>query len=1144
MGFVHLHVHSNYSLLQGAFSIEELVEAAAGYGMPAVALTDTNGLYGALAFYETARQAGVKPVIGAEIVHGAEQCVLLAADRRGYANLCRIVTERKLAGTPHYEDFVASETVREPGRGTPRLSRAQPRGRAPTDDASIPSSDPRGETPPATHMMAVAPGVSPGERGKCPGSPFDIAGSIAADPEGLFVLTATPSLLRRLKGVVPEGRLYAELRADGPHSFETCCPSLRGTNAEGDGGGHPDVADVAERLGIPPAATVNVNFLRANERRTHAVLSAIRENVDLKAICENDRMLADAHAFFMSAEQVAARLPSAVRGQAMRNAARIAQECNLELELEVPRFPRVELPSGQTPCRRLCDVAYAGARQRYGKVAGQVKARLDRELKVIEMLDFCDYFLVVRDIIAFAEREDIPHVGRGSAANSIVSYCLGISAVDPLKFDLYFERFLNEFRTDVPDIDIDFCWRRRDDVIDYVYRRYGKERVAMVSTHSRLLARSAFRDVARVMGLPQDEIDRHSKRLPHYGVSSIAEAMETFPEMADFPIAKEPWRTVVETALKIDGYVRHLSIHLGGLVIGDRPLTWYTALENSAKGIVITQYEMKGIEKTGLVKIDLLGQRSLSIVAEAARSVEAQRGIRLDLEHLPDRDPRTATLLRNGRTMGCFQIESPGMRQLLQMLRAESIMDLIQGLSLIRPGPSSSGMKGAFIRRMRGDEPTTYPTPLMEEALSRTYGVMLYQEDILRVAQAVAGFSLAEGDELRKYISKHRSREKLHELREKFIEGAVGRGVEPQAAEDIWSQIESFAAYSYCKAHASTYGHISYQASYLKAHWPAEFLASVIANKAGFYDPRTYLEDARRFNVEILPPCVNRSDIECRPEDGACPAGAIRPGLEFVRSLATTTIKQILQQHTVRPFESLEDFCARVRLTRPELENLILCGAFDSFGLSRPTLMMKMERVLSRAKPGLAPVFRKETRCLSQGCAEPNRRGMQRQPPSGRGPAETSSAALLDGGVCAPPPVPVPDQPPYSLRERVLWELMILGFSHSGHPLDAWDGEMARDGITPSFEMKRHVGQRIAVAGWLVTTRRAVTRKHEYMKFLTLEDRHGVVEVVAFPDVYKKYGRAMAGAGCYRITGTVKEQHGAVSLVAEEVEKWGRSPIL
>ncbi|MHC5035146.1 MAG: helix-hairpin-helix domain-containing protein, partial [Planctomycetota bacterium] len=500
------------------------------------------------------------------------------------------------------------------------------------------------------------------------------------------------------------------------------------------------------------------------------------------------------------------------------------------------------------------------------------------------------------------------------------------------------------------------------------------------------------------------------------------------------------------------------------------------------------------------------GQRSLSIVSEAAKNVQEQRGIRVDLEHLPDRDPRTATLLRNGRTMGCFQIESPGMRQLLHMLRAESIMDLTQGLSLIRPGPSSSGMKHAFIRRMRGEEPVSYPTPLIEQALSKTYGVMLYQEDILRVAEAVAGFSLAEGDELRKYISKHRSREKLQQLREKFVRGALARGVGQAVAEDIWRQIESFAAYSYCKAHASTYGHISYQASYLKAHYPAEFLASVIANKAGFYDARTYLEEARRFNVRILPPCVNRSDVECQPENGARrerSRGGIRPGLEFVKSLSRTTMKRMLQERAARPFASLEDFCARVRLSRPELENLILCGAFDSFGLSRPTLMMKMERILSRPKAAASA---------------------------------WNGHALLEPSAAYVAAIPVPEQPPYPLRERVLWELKILGFSHSGHPLDAWDGELKHTPATPSFDMRNHVGRKVAVIGWLVTTRRAVTRNHEYMKFLTLEDRHGVVEAVVFPDVYRRYGRAMAGAGCYRVTGTVKEQHGSVSLVADEVE--------
>ncbi len=1096
MDFVHLHVHSNYSLLQGAFSVEELVQAAAQMGLPAVALTDTNGLYGAMFFYEAARKAGIKPIIGAEIVHGSEQCVLLAADRAGYANLCRIVSERKLAGTPHGRQFgMLNAESGSKENGAVRTGRPL---RTPHSSLSIPHSAFR--------------------------IPFDLAAGIAAGCEGLFVLTATPSLLRRLRDVVPEGRLYAELRADTPHSFETRCPTLRGADGPREAGSREALADAADRLGIPPAATVNVNFLRREDRRTHAVLSAIRENVDLKGI-EDRRSpygeLADPHAFFQSPQQVAARLPSGVREEAMRNTLRIAEACELDPTSDVPRFPRAGQLGIDEPCRHLREVAYAGARRRYGKVESQVKARLDRELAVIEKLDFCDYFLVVHDIVAFAEREGIPHVGRGSAANSIVSYSLGISAVDPLKFDLYFERFLNEFRTDVPDIDIDFCWRRRDDVINYVYGRYPKGQVAMVSTHSTLRARSAFRDVARVMGLPLEEIDRHSRKLPCYGASSIHEAMETFPEMADFPIAEEPWHTVVETALKIDGYARHLSIHLGGLVIGDRPLTWYTALENSAKGIVVTQYEMDSIGMTGLVKIDLLGQRSLSIVSEAARNVQELRGIRVDLEKLPDRDPRTATLLRHGRTMGCFQIESPGMRQLLQMLQAESIMDLIQGLSLIRPGPSSSGMKQAFIRRMRGEEPTTYPTALLAEALSKTYGIMLYQEDILRVAEAVAGFSLAEGDELRKYISKKRSREKLQQLRDKFVEGAAGRGVQPGVAEDIWRQIESFAAYSYCKAHASTYGHISYQASYLKAHWPAEFLASVIANKAGFYDARTYLEEARRFNVKVLNPCVNRSDIECRAELAGGPghSGAIRPGLEFVKSLATSTIKQMLQQRTIRPFESLEDFCARVRLAREELENLILCGAFDAFGLSRPTLMMKVDRILRRGKGDGARYVRRSTAC----------------PPHG-GACRARVEGLFESAAVHAAPVPVPQQPPYPLWERVLWELKILGFSHSGHPLDAWDGDLTRSGVTPSFDVKKNAGRKVAVVGWLVTTRRAVTRKHEYMEFLTLEDRHGVMEAVVFPDVYRRCGRWIGGAGCYRVTGTVKEQHGAASIVADQVE--------
>ncbi|MFO8007762.1 MAG: DNA polymerase III subunit alpha [Candidatus Brocadiia bacterium] len=1083
MDFVHLHAHSTFSLLQGVMRIEELIQAAARRGSPAVALTDTNGLYGAMFFYGQASAAGLKPIIGAELVRGGEQCICLAADRRGYANLCRIITARKLAGTPHYATFGAGEE--EPG-------------------------------------------------------PFDPADCIAEDPRGLFVLTATPSLLRRLAGRVPEGRLYAELRADGPRSFETRCPALRGDDPDPvPAENRRPVADLAERLGVPLAATVNANFLHPEpegERHTHAVASAIRENMMLKDLLRRERMLAGPHSFLQPARQVAARLPAAVRAEAMRNTVRIAERCNLELDTETPHFPRADLPPGETAPGRLRRVAYEGARRRYGRIRPDVRRRLDKELAVIEKLDFCDYFLVVRDIVEFAEREEIPHVGRGSAANSIVSYSLGISAVDPIRFELPFERFLNEFRTDVPDIDIDFCWRRRDDVIDYVYRRHGAARVAMVSTHSTLRARSAFRDVARVMGLPMDEIDSYSKLLPRFAMSfpdGVGAASrragsgetpdlpildhELFPEMEDFPIAKEPWRTVVRTALKLDGCVRHLSIHLGGLVIGDRPLTWYTPLEDSAKGIVVTQYEMDEIETTGLVKMDLLGQRSLSIVSEAARAVRASRGVELDLDRLPDSDPPTADLLAGGHTMGCFQIESPGMRQLLHMLRASSIMDLIQALSLIRPGPSSSGMKHAFIRRRRGEEPVRYSTPLLKEALGATYGVMLYQEDILHVARTVAGFTLAEGDELRKFISKDRSLEKLQKLRDRFVRGAVGRGVERSAAEDIWKRIEDFAAYSYCKAHATTYGHISYQAAYLKAHWPAEFLASVIANKAGFYDPRTYLADARRFGVEVLAPCVNRSDVEYRAE-----GDAIRPGLEFVRALSRRTVERLLKERLRGEYRSLEDFCARVRPGREELENLILGGTFDSLGLTRPTLLMKMERILSR-RERQAPSEKRDLPLLQA----------TGQAPPGAGPA--------------PDEIHVPAQPPYTRAERVLWELRTLGITHSGHPLDAWGNDecrMVNDEFrkarsaarTSDFRLQTSDFKSCAFVGWLVTSRRAVTKNHEYMKFVTLEDREGVVEVILFPDVYREYGARIAGPGVYCAEGKVKQQHGVRTLIADSIE--------
>jgi len=981
---MHLHIHSRYSLLQGVPSVAELVDAAVRAQMPWLALTDTNALYGAVEFYDAARAAGVKPILGVEIVYAAEQCVLLAMDQRGYVNLCRIVTERRL-----------------------RKDR------------------------------------------------FDIAACVGADSTGLIALTACGSLLRRLAAVMPAGRLYAERRADEVRSFEPHCPTLNDGYAIG-AGLDADLTTVATRLGIPFAATVNVNFLAPEDRPVHTVLSAVRENMRLGDMAAHHERLAGPHSYFMTREHMAARLPDAA--EALRNTQRIAEMCNLTLELGVHRFPRADLPAGETATRRLHALAEAGARRRYGGMPAPVRERLDRELGVIARLHFCDYFLIVHDICEFAVRAGIPCVGRGSAGNSLVAYSLGISAVDPLHYDLYFERFLNEFRTDMPDIDLDFCWRRRDEVIRYVYERYGADRVAMISTHTRLRMASAFRDVARVLGLPQREIDALSRRLPGHGARSIREAVALLPEMADFPIDREPWRSVVALAERVRGGVRHLGIHPGGVVIADRALTDYTALERSTKGIVVTQYEMKSIARMGLVKMDLLGQRGLSTIAEAAAAVKRERGIVLDTAALPTPAHSLEALLRAGRSIGCFQIESPGMRQLLQMVRAESVMDIIRALSLIRPGPSSSGMKDAFIRRVHGREPVTYATPLLADALKDTQGVMLYQEDLLRVARDVAGFSLAEGDELRKGITKRRARV-LGVLHKKFIAGAVARDVAPDVAAEIWRQITCFASYSYCKAHACTYGHLAWQAMWLKAYYPAEFFASLIANRAGFYDMRTYLEEARRCGVRILPPCVNRSRVETCARNGC-----IRPGLEHIRRLTRTTVHRIL---TERPFRSLDDFRTRVHPTPIELENLTQCGAFDALGLRR-----------------------------------------QETP----------------------------------LATRVLLELSILGFSHSGHPLDAWQMPPDAAPLTGSYKLPKRVGRAVTVAGWLVTSRRAVTQARDYMKFLTLEDRYGVMEAALFPDVYRRSAPLLTGPGCYLVHGIVRARHGVATIIADEVQ--ALSPIV
>ena len=1007
--FVHLHVHSNYSLLTGASAVEDLLQTAEQRQMPVLALTDINGLYGAVPFYKRAKEMGIKPILGAEIQRDGGSAVCLARDRRGYSSLCRIVTDRQLR------------------------------------------------------------------------QDFSLAASLAKHQEGLYILSSDPRLLESLARRIERGRLFADLH-DGP---SVRCAEL---------------AAHAERLRLPMAATNDVHFAAPDRHATHRVLTAVRKNVLVDDLRECD--LASTEAYMKSPAQMAARFrdfPAAVA-----NTTRIAEDCNLDLDLGTPHFPHYDLPKGETPFSFLWKLAFDGARKRYRPLRPDVIERLRYELEVINKLGFAEYFVIVWDIVSFAHREGIPIVGRGSAANSIVAYCLGITSVDPLKFDLYFERFLNLSRTDCPDIDLDMCWRRRDEVLKYVYERYGIDRVAMIANHNTYQARSAFRDVARVFGLPIPEINLLSSMLPYYGVHSIRDAIEVFPESRDFPIDREPYKSIIETAEHIDGFIRHLSIHVGGIVIADRPLTDYVPLERATKGLIITQYNMGPVEEMGLVKIDLLGQRSLSIVRDTVEAVKQNYNVEIDLRRLPDRDPKTVRFLRTGRTIGCFQIESPGMRNLLQMLRASCILDVIMGLSLIRPGPSGSGMKERFIRRRLGREPVTYPAPQLREVLASTYGVMLYQEDILKVAEAVAGFTLAEGDELRKAISKKRSPHRIAKLHDQFIEGAVGKGLEKQTAEEIWQLIANFASYSYCKSHATTYGHIAYQATYLKAHYPAEFLAAVMSNQAGFYETREYLEEARRLGAKILLPDVNRSGFFFRAKDRA-----IRIGLMQVRGLSRTSVKSILRARQGGAFASLADFCRRVRITSPEIRNLIQCGAMDGWGRTRPELLWELQWLL-KTRRGRRPIDPKQRELFLPEATAP------------RGDT----------------PSPAPQLPriaDYSQEKKLELEQHLLQLAVSAHPLTPYEKQIRGLRVVSTSRLRGHVGRQVTIVGWLVTMRRAVTKNHEYMKFMTLEDRHGIVEIVLFPKTYQRFGHLLYSFGPYVVRGRVEAQHGAVTLTAQWV---------
>jgi DNA-directed DNA polymerase III PolC len=839
----------------------------------------------------------------------------------------------------------------------------------------------------------------------------------------------------------------------------------------------------------PDVAMVPVGYHHPSRRGLHRILRAVAQGRLVKETAVEAEPLPSA-----------ATLRGRFSPSALRLARRLADSCSLRFEKPRPIFPVPPLPSGETPASRLFRLATEGVQRLYRPVPRAVMRRLLHELDVIHELEFDAYFVIVHEIVTFAKARGIAMVGRGSAANSLVAYALGITNVDPLRYELLFERFLNRSRMhDPPDIDLDLDWRRRDEVLEHVYDTYGHDRVAMICTFQTLQFRAAFREVAKTFGIAPPEVDRLSKLLPRRFPGDWAE----LPELRHFPAGKEPYRTILRAARALGDDPRHLSIHAGGIVIADRPLTDYLPLQRSTKGLVVTQYDMHGVEATGLVKIDLLGHRSLAVVADAS----AWTG--LDATALPESDRAAGELLRDGDTLGVFQIESPGMRNLLKMMRGTTQDDAMVGLSLIRPGPAGSGMKDAYVRRRRGEE--TCDSPSLARLLPQTYGVMLYQEDILRIARDVAGLTLERADELRRAMGKKRDEwprrpvtrpddEVVKVLAAEFVAGARAQGIDEDEAARVWTKITDFVSYAYSKAHAATYARISYQALWLKAHEPAAFFAAVLANGGGFYDARAYVEEARRRGVEVRLPDINRSAVAETVEHGA-----IRIGLGRVRDLTQAALDHILSE---RPFQSLTDFLDRSgHLQRREIEHLVLTGCFDAFDGTRTE---KLWRVLL--------YDRHRTRTRARG------RRTDHQPD------------LLGGRLVRPPERTLPAVREYDTRQSIALEQQLLGLTPSAHPMTLFEERARSADAVRSVDLVRMVGRRATVAGWMTTWRRVRTKKGEPMKFVTLEDRHGLVEINFYPAAYRRCGHMLMGYGPYLVHGTVDDHLGSVTLNADAVE--------
>jgi len=1062
--FVHLHLHTDYSLLDGACDIGELTAEAARRKMPAVAVTDHGNLFAAANFFHQATTCGVKPIIGCEVYvapdshknKGADaersnHLVLLCENDEGYRNLIQLVSTGFLDGF-YYKPRIDHELLAKHSRGLIALSACL-----------------RGEV--TEHVLE--------ER-------HDQARKSAY----------------RLQDIFGKQNFFLEIQDQG---------------LDVDKRVNQGIVRLAKETGIPLVATNDCHYLSRSDAHAQEVLLCIQTG---KTMSDTNRMrFATDQFYFKTAEEMAqvfGELPDAL----LRTVA-IAERCQVKIERVQNPFPVFQVPEGTTTDSYFERVAREGFAVRLPQLERLAREnrlrypltvyeqRLSDEIEMIKKMQFSGYFLIVWDFIRYARAQGVPvGPGRGSAAGSLVSYALRITDVDPLEYDLLFERFLNPERISMPDIDIDFCMRRRGEVIDYVRQKYGEKNVAQIITFGTMAAKAALKDVGRALDMPYGEVDRLAKLIPNQLNISLEDALKDGLPLALARDKDDRVREVVEVALRLEGLARHASTHAAGVVISPRPLTEIVPLYRSTRDEITTQYDMNALERIGLLKMDFLGLTTLTVLDDAVLLIKQNRGVDIKLADFPLDDAPTYAIFARADTSGIFQFESHGMREILRRYQPTRLEDLTALNALYRPGPIQGGMIDDFIARKHGKKKVAYDLPALEEILSETYGVILYQEQVMQIANRLAGFSLGEADILRRAMGK-KKREEMAAQREKFLAGCAARKVPAKKAEKIFDLMAEFAGYGFNKSHSCAYALLAYQTAYLKTHFPVEFTAALLTSEIGNTERVVkYINEVRGSGIRVLPPDVHQSSLYFTPvgED-------IRFGLAAIKNVGENTAKAICESRAARGnSQNIYGFCSAIEprfLNRRVLESLVKAGAMDCFNAPRARLWAAIEGAMSYGQK------MDHQRSVGQ-------HGLFR---SGASSMSTDDAQNI---------LPVADD--WSEDEQLAGEHSVLGFYVSGHPLDKYGGRLAEIGTAElgALEARRN-GEELAIAGIITQTRAMRSKRGARWAICNLQDRTGGVEVLVFPEAFQKFEHLLRPATPLLVRGRVNVEEVGTRFVATEV---------